>query len=241
MTTKDLISWIIVNNSLKLTTKNLIRGNKFYNEKIVFSNDQEYRVWKPYKSKLAAAILNGIEILPIIEKSRVLYLGTSAIITLSHISDIIGTEGVVYVIEHSHESAKKLIEKLVQKRDNIKPIIMDMTKPSQYEISGGKVDVVYVDVEQYKEVEIALLNCKTHLRVGGYLLFIVKTCLVDEYQGKKFILNNNSELINTIEETNTKKYTTMDSLKVNFEILQQINLADFFKEHSLIVAKYLGN
>ena len=237
--TKDSISWIIVNNSLKLTTKNLIRGNKFYNEKIVFSNDQEYRVWTPYRSKLAAAIINGIEILPIIEKSRVLYLATE-LLTLSHISDIIGTEGVVYVVEHSQENAKELIEKLVPKRDNIKPIIMDMTKPSQYEIIDGKVDVVYVDVEQSKEVEIALLNCKMHLQVGGYLLFMVKTRSVDHYQGKKFIINDKSELVNTTEEINTKKYTTMDSLKVNFEILQQINLADFFKEHSLIVAKYLG-
>ena len=240
MATKDSISWIIVNNSLKLTTRNLIRGNKFYNEKIVFSNDQEYRVWTPYRSRLAAAILNGIEILPIIEKSRVLYLGTSEVITLSHISDIIGTEGVVYVVEHSQENAKELIEKLVPKRDNIKPIIMDMAKPSQYEIIDGKVDVVYVDVEQSKEVEIALLNCKIHLRVGGYLLFMVKTRSVDEYQGKKFIINDKMELVNTIEEINAKKYTTTNSLKVNFEIIQQINLTDFFKEYSLIVAKYLG-
>ena len=240
MATKDSISWIIVNNSLKLATRNLIRGNKFYNEKIVFSNGHEYRVWTPYRSKLAAAILNGIEILPIIEKSRVLYLGTSAVITLSHISDIIGTEGVVYAIEHLQENAKELTEKLVSKRDNIKPIIMDMTKPSQYETIDGKVDVVYVDIEQPKEVEIALLNCKMHLQVGGYLLFIVKTRLVDEYQGKKFIVNDKKELVNTIEEINIKKYTTMDSLKVNFEIIQQISLSDFFKEHSLIVAKYLG-
>ena len=238
--TKDSISWIIVNNSLKLTTKNLIRGNKFYNEKIIFSNDQEYRVWKPYKSKLAAAILNGLEILPIIEKSRVLYLGTSAVVTLSHISDIIGAEGVVYVVEHSHETAKELIEKLVTKRDNIKPIIMDMTKPSEYEIIHDKVDVVYVDIEQSKEMEIALLNCKIHLRVGGYLLLVVKTRSIDEYQGKKFVINNKSELVNTIEENNSKNYTIKSDLKVNFEIIQQINLTDFFKEYSLIVAKYLG-
>ena len=240
MATNDSISWIMTNNSLKLTTKNLIRGNKFYNEKIVFSNDHEYRVWKLYKSKLGASILNGLEILPIIEKSRVLYLGTSEVITLSHISDIIGTEGVVYVVEHSQENAKELIEKLVPKRDNIKPIIMDMAKPSQYEIIDGKVDVVYVDVEQSKEVEIALLNCKMYLQVGGYLLFMVKTRSVDEYQGKKFIIDDKSELVNTIEEINAKKYTTTNSLKVNFEIIQQINLTDFFKEYSLIVAKYLG-
>jgi hypothetical protein len=48
------------------------------------------------------------------------------------------------------------------------------------------------------------------------------------------------ELVNTIEEINAKKYTTTNSLKVNFEIIQQINLTDFFKEYSLIVAKYLG-
>ena len=239
MATKDSISWIRINDSLKLTTKNLIRGNKFYNEKIVFSNDQEYRVWKLYRSKLGASIFNGLEILPIIEKSRVLYLAAE-LPTLSHISDIIGTEGFVYVVEHSHETAKELIEKLVTKRDNIKPIIMDMTKPSEYEIIHDKVDVVYVDIEQSKEMEIALLNCKIHLRVGGYLLLVVKTRSIDEYQGKKFVTNNKSELVNTIEENNSKNYTIKSDLKVNFEIIQQINLTDFFKEDSLIVAKYLG-
>ena len=69
---------------------------------------------------------------------------------------------------------------------------------------------------------------------------MVITRSVDQYQEKKFIINDKSELVNTIEEINTKKYTTMDSLKVNFEILQQINLDDYFKEYSMIVAKYLG-
>jgi len=236
---KDSISWIMINNSLKLTTKNLISGNKFYNEKIVFSDDQEYRVWKLYESKLGASIFNGLEILPIIEKSRVLYLATE-LLTLSHISDIIGNKGFVYVVEHSHENAKELMGKLVTKRDNIKPIIMDMTKPSEYQIIHDKVDVVYVDIEQYKEIEIALLNCKMYLRVGGYLLLVVKTRSVDEYEGKKFITNHKSELINTIEETNPKNYNIKSSLKVNFEIIQQINLTDFFKEYTMIVAKYLG-
>ena len=117
---------------------------------------------------------------------------------------------------------------------------MDMTKPSQYKIIHSKVDVVYVDVEQSKEVEIALLNCKIHLRVGGYLLFVVKTRSVDEYQGKKFILNYKSELINTVEEKSQQDYTTKIRLKANFEIIQQINLTDFFKDYSLIVAKFLG-
>ena len=240
MATKDSISWIRINDSLKLTTKNLIRGNKFYNEKIVFSNNQEYRVWEPYKSKLGAAILNGLEILPIIEKSRILYLGVSQGITASHVSDMIGPEGIIYAVEHSHETAKKLQEEVTSKRKNIKPIIMDAAKPSQYQIIDRKVDVVYVDLDQPNEMEIAMLNCKMYLQVGGYLLLMVKTRLVDQYEGKKFIINEKYSLVNTIEEKNRQKHTEKVDLKVNFEILQQINLADFFKEYSMIVAKYLG-
>ena len=223
-----------------LSTKNLVKGNQCYNERLVQLNGEEYRIWKHYRSKLAAGIIHGLEILPIIEKSRILYLGASQGITASHVSDMIGPEGIIYAVEHSHETAKKLQEEVTSKRKNIKPIIMDAAKPSQYQIIDRKVDVVYVDLDQPNEMEIAILNCKMHLQVGGYLLFMVKTRSVDEYQGKKFIINDKSELVNTIEEINAKKYTTMDSLKVNFEIIQQINLADFFKEHSLIVAKYLG-
>ena len=240
MITDSSIFWIKLNNSLTLATKNLVKGNQCYNERLVQLNGEEYRIWKHYRSKLAAGIVHGLEILPIIEKSRILYLGASQGITVSHVSDMIGTEGIIYAVEHSHETAKKLQEEVTSKRKNIKPIIMDAAKPSQYQIIDRKVDVVYVDLDQPNEMEIAMLNCKMYLQVGGYLLLMVKTRLVDQYQGKKFIINDKSELVNTIEEVNTNKYTTMDSLKVNFEIIQQINLADFFKEHSLIVAKYLG-
>ena len=240
MVTDSSISWIKLNNSLMLATKNLVRGNRCYNERLVQLNGEEYRIWKHYRSKLAAGIIHGLEILPIIEKSRILYLGVSQGITASHISDMIGPEGIIYAVEHSHETAKKLQEEVTSKRKNIKPIIMDAAKPSQYQIIDKKVDVVYVDLDQPNEMEIAMLNCKMYLQVGGYLLFMVKTRSVDEYQGKKFIINDKSELVNTIEEINAEKYTTTNSLKVNFEIIQQINLTDFFKEDSLIVAKYLG-
>ena len=240
MVTDSSIFWIKLNNSLMLATKNLVRGNRCYNERLVQLNGEEYRIWKHYRSKLAAGIIHGLEILPIIEKSRILYLGASQGITVSHVSDMIGTEGIIYAVEHSHETAKKLQEEVTSKRKNIKPIIMDAAKPSQYQIIDRKVDVVYVDLDQPNEMEIAILNCKMYLQVGGYLLLMVKTRLVDQYQGKKFIINDKSELVDTIEEINTKKYTTMDNLKVNFEIVQQINLANFFKEYSLIVAKYLG-
>jgi len=238
--TDSSIFWIKLNNSLTLATKNLVKGNQCYNERLVQLNGEEYRIWKHYRSKLAAGIIHGLEILPIIEKSRILYLGASQGITVSHVSDMIGTEGIIYAVEHSHETAKKLQEEVTSKRKNIKPIIMDAAKPSQYQIIDRKVDVVYVDLDQPNEMEIAMLNCKMYLQVGGYLLLMVKTRLVDQYEGKKFIINEKYSLVNTIEEKNRQKHTEKVDLKVNFEILQQINLADFFKEYSMIVAKYLG-
>ena len=53
MTTNDSIFWIRVNGYLKLTTRNLIRGNKFYNEKIYLDNffcfgDYEEYMYKKY-------------------------------------------------------------------------------------------------------------------------------------------------------------------------------------------------
>ena len=240
MVTDSSIFWIKLNNSLMLATKNLVRGNRCYNERLVQLNGEEYRIWKHYRSKLAAGIIHGLEILPIIEKSRILYLGASQGITASHVSDMIGPEGIIYAVEHSHETAKKLQEEVTSKRKNIKPIIMDAAKPSQYQIIDSKVDVVYVDLEQPNEVEIALLNCKMYLQVGGYLLLVVKTRSVDEYKGKKIVINQREEFVRTVEETNPKNYTTKADLEQNFEILQQINLANTFKGYSMIVAKYLG-
>ena len=37
------------------------KGLKVYNEKIIKQKNKEYRSWNPYRSKLAAAILNGLE------------------------------------------------------------------------------------------------------------------------------------------------------------------------------------
>lgn len=50
----------------------------------------EYRIWNPFRSKLAAAIMAGIEDVWIRPKSKVLYLGAASGTTVSHVSDIVG-------------------------------------------------------------------------------------------------------------------------------------------------------
>lgn len=50
----------------------------------------EYRAWNPFRSKLAAAILGGIDQIHIKPGVRVLYLGAASGTTVSHVSDIVG-------------------------------------------------------------------------------------------------------------------------------------------------------
>ncbi len=62
----------------KIATKNLVPGQRVYGERLVKFEGEEYRVWNPRRSKLAAAILNGLENFPIRPGSRVLYLGVAS-------------------------------------------------------------------------------------------------------------------------------------------------------------------
>ncbi len=66
----------------------------------------EYRVWNPFRSKLAASVLAGVDNIHIKPGSRVLYLGAASGTSVSHVSDIVGPEGVVYAVEFSHRSGK---------------------------------------------------------------------------------------------------------------------------------------
>lgn len=50
----------------------------------------EYRVWNPFRSKLAAAILGGVENIHMKPGSKVLYLGAASGTTVSHVADIVG-------------------------------------------------------------------------------------------------------------------------------------------------------
>lgn len=50
----------------------------------------EYRVWNPFRSKLSAAILGGVDKIYMSPGSKVLYLGAASGTTVSHVADIVG-------------------------------------------------------------------------------------------------------------------------------------------------------
>lgn len=124
-----------------------------YNEKRISVEDKttnskiEYRVWNPYRSKIAAAIVGGISEIYIKSGSKVLYLGAASGTTVSHVSDIVGPDGIVYAVEFSPRSGRDLIN-MAKKRINVVPLICDARKPLEYRIFVGMVDVVFADVAQ---------------------------------------------------------------------------------------------
>ncbi|MGI0041631.1 MAG: fibrillarin-like rRNA/tRNA 2'-O-methyltransferase, partial [Nitrosopumilaceae archaeon] len=84
-------------------------------------------------------------------------------------------------------------------------------------------DVVYVDIAQPDQTEIAILNCKTYLKKDGYMMLVIKTRSID-----------------VTKEPNQIIHSEMKKLDPAFEVIQRIDLFPYDKDHAIIVAKYLG-
>ena len=213
--------WIKSEGQRKLATENLVEGNQVYKEKLIIKRGIEYRLWEPFRSKLAAAIMNGLEEFPFQNKSSVLYLGVSTGTTISHISDIVGPSGIIFGVEHASRVARDFLDRVATYRKNIIPILQDARKPKEYFSIFGKVDVVYVDIAQPDQTEIALANCKLYLKKNGYLFLVIKTRSIDVTKPPKQIVD---------EE--------IQKLRKDFDILQTINLHPYDKDHSIVIAKF---
>lgn len=196
----------------KIATKNLTPGISVYGEELIEENE-EYRLWNPRRSKLAAALLNGLENLKITNTSKVLYLGASTGTTVSHISDI-AINGRIYAIEFSPTTAKKLVQ-LSHRRLNIAPILGDATKPKEYMNIVEKVDLVYCDVAQSKQSELFMKNMNLFAKNGGLGFLVIKSRSIDVVQKPKRIFKQ--------EEKKLKEK--------GFKIIEKVKLEPFEKDH----------
>ena len=167
---KNNIFWATYDNSLKLTTKNLVKGFKFKNEKLIYQDQNELRLWKPYRSKLAAGIINGLEIVPLSEDSRILYFGIKNGITLNHMSDIIGKNGKIFAVSKQINNS---LENLSKIKENI--ILLDQDKSQNLDrLITEKIDLLYVDLPEINYSEV-IINFKKFLHDSGFLIFIFRT------------------------------------------------------------------
>jgi len=189
-----------------------------YGERIVSKDGRALRVWSPYRSKLAAAILKRASI----EFSRdyhVLYLGAATGTTVSHLSDLL-TEGTIYAVEISSFAMQRLVA-LSRERSNIIPILADAFHPERYSNIISDVDVVYQDISQRNQVDIFIKNCNLYLKEKGYGIIMIKARSIDV----------------NLKPTKIYKMVKQQIIKDGYEIVDYKNLNPYAKDHACMVVR----
>ncbi len=200
-------------------TRNLIKGNPVYDEKIFKEGGTEYREWNPEKSKLGAAIMKGSPNLGIRKGSSVLYLGCASGTTVSHVSDMVGPEGIVFALDFAPRVLRDLVF-VSEKRKNICPILADAKDTASFKGRICLCDVVFQDIAQKDQAEIFIRNCKAFMKGQGYGILAVKSRSVDVTKKPKVVF----------EEVKTK-------LEKEFTIIDFRTLDPFEKDHCIFICK----
>ncbi|KAK7267843.1 hypothetical protein RIF29_20522 [Crotalaria pallida] len=209
-----------------LVTQNMVPGDSLYNEKRVAMQNQdgskvEYRVWNPFRSKLAAGVLCGLDNIWIKPGARVLYLGAASGTSVSHVSDIVGPTGVVYAVEFSQRSGRDLVS-MAKKRTNVIPIIEDARHPGRYRMLVGIVDVIFSDVAQPDQARILALNASYYLKTGGHFVYSIKANCIDS----------------TISAEQVFKGEVNKLIADQFKPKEQVTLEPYERDHACVVGGY---
>ncbi len=212
---------VTTRNRESLATKSLVQGQRVYGEKVVTIDEEDYRLWATRRSKLAAAIKNGLQEMPIQPGSRVLYLGAASGTTVSHVSDIIGEQGVVNAVEFSVVSARNLVF-FAQTRNNVIPIIDDARHPTDYSpLVAGPIDVVYQDVAQPDQARILCDNVQTFCSIGSWAMVAIKARSIDSVADVKQVVDRE---ISILEDR-------------GLEVVARVNLEPYERDHEMVVLR----
>ena len=229
---------IQIGNEEQLATKNMVKGTKTRKEKIVIVNNEEFLEWNPYKSKLAAAIRNGLQIIPIIKNSKIVCINLPEESTMLHISNIVGSGGSVFVID-VNKNKKSFLNKLVDTHENIIPIYDTIDELSFSSSITGKVDALYVDITEAEQIKQIVDKCELLLKNEGFLMLVAK-------KDGDAILENDIVGWMAEQRAGLNKIREMTAkLKSQFEIIQEINLGvnyetePYHRLHAFILAQYL--
>ncbi|KAH9079680.1 putative mediator of RNA polymerase II transcription subunit 36b [Lactarius deliciosus] len=211
-----------------LVTKNLVPGESVYGEKRISietgedGGKIEYRVWNPFRSKLAAGVLGGMDKIFIVPGAKVLYLGAASGTSVSHVADIVGPEGVVYAVEFSPRSGRDLIN-MAKKRTNVIPIVEDARFPQKYRILLSTVDVIFADVAQPDQARIVAHNAHQFLKVDGHAVISIKANCIDSTAPAEAVFSRE-----------------IDALRAEmFKPLEQITLEPYERDHAMVTARYV--
>src|SRR5690606_25453594 len=104
----------------------------------------------------------------------------------------------VYAVEFSPRAMRDLI-RLCERRRNIVPILADASHPEDYAFMLEPVDMIYQDVAQRNQAEIASINCLRYLKPGGDLALMLTTRSVDVSASPQAVLCLEKEKLQGLE------------------------------------------
>ena len=165
--------------------------------------------------------MRGVRNIYIKPGTKLLYLGAASGTTVSHCSDIVGNEGVVYAVEISQRSGRDLIE-MAKKRTNVVPIIEDARHPLKYRMLVGMVDTIFQDVAQPDQARIMGLNAQYFLKPGGNFVISIKANCIDSTQEAKIVIAKEVEKLQ--EE--------------GFKPEEKATLEPFERDHAVVIGSY---
>ncbi|MEM3465782.1 MAG: fibrillarin-like rRNA/tRNA 2'-O-methyltransferase [Candidatus Jordarchaeales archaeon] len=215
------VYFVILGGKRRLATKNISPGFKVYGEDLVEYKGEEYRLWDPNRSKLAAAILKNLEKVPIKSGYKVLYLGAATGTTPSHVADLVEKHGVVFCVEFAPRAMRELVI-VCEKKGNMVPVMADARYPEKYSMIVDEVDTIYCDVAQPEQAKLLADNADMFLKNGGWILLAIKARSID-------VTKKPSEVYR-------KEVSVLEDR--GFTVRQTISLEPFDRAHSMVLAKY---
>ncbi|KAJ9484909.1 rRNA 2'-O-methyltransferase fibrillarin [Penicillium thymicola] len=214
-----------------LVTKNLTPGTAVYGEKRISVEGpstedgtvtkNEFRVWNPFRSKLAAGVLGGLDDIHMKPGSKVLYIGAASGTSVSHVADIVGPTGNVYAVEFSHRSGRDLIG-MATHRTNVIPIVEDARHPLRYRMLVPMVDVIFADVAQPDQARIVGLNAHMFLKAEGGVIVSIKANCIDSTAKPEVVF--------------AKEVQKMREEKIKPK--EQLTLEPFERDHCIVAGVY---
>jgi fibrillarin-like pre-rRNA processing protein len=218
----EIYQIMLEDGAKRLATKNLSPGRIVYGERLIRFEGVEYRVWDAFRSKLAAAIIKGLNNVPIKPNHQVLYLGAASGTTSSHVSDIVGEKGHVYCVEFASRSIRDLVENVCAYRVNMSPILEDARLPEKYSMFvRGKVDEIYCDIAQPEQAKVLADNADVFLKEHGWIMLAVKAQSIDVTKEPSEVYKSEGKVLE----------------KRGFRVEEVIHLEPYDKAHAMILAQ----
>ena len=223
------MKWVYHKNQLSLvTTHSEINFDSSYKK-----NNLYFYTWNPFTSKFAASIFNGLEILPIFENTKLLYLTNLPNETLIHLSNFITSDGIIF-LNHLHSS------KLNKKNpylslNNIK--LLNSNKDYLIDVSE-LLDIIIIDVdfdfenefnqicENYEQVLLNQFQQKIVYTFDSdnnpFLEIIKKVKWIDTYKNNK-LWNNFKNIYPHLDDKEDEKDIILKYLENKFKEYEKNN------------------